>query len=82
MVKYAMRVLFKDGISVGQMMERKCEDIKDIQQKVGTVWQCWEMPLSHCWRSALSEIHICLPETSEASLRKHNQKMNLFLKLV
>ena len=35
--------------------------------KGGTVWKCLEMPLSHCWRSALSEIHICLPETLEAN---------------
>ena len=49
------------------MMEPECMDIKEIQQKVGTVWKCLEMPLSHCWRSALSEIHICLPETLEAN---------------
>ena len=35
---------------------------------MGTVWKCLETPLSHCWRSALSEIHICLPETLEANL--------------
>ena len=29
---------------------------------MGTLWKCLETPLSHCWRSALSEIHICLPE--------------------
>ena len=38
-----------------------------VQQKVGTVWKCLEMPLSHCWRSGLCEIHIYLPETLEAS---------------
>ena len=62
----------KDGISDGQMMERECMDIKEIQQKVG--WKCLEMPLSHCWRSAaLSEIHICLPETLEANLCEASQ---------
>ena len=57
----------KEGILDGQMMERECMDIKEIQQKVGTVWKCLETPLSHCWRSALSEIHISLPETLETN---------------
>ena len=47
------------------LMGRECMDIKKIQQKVGTVSECFETPLSHCWRSALSEIRICLPETLE-----------------
>ena len=51
----------KDGILMG----RECMNIKKIQQKVGTVSECFETPLSHCWRSALSEIRICLPETLE-----------------
>ena len=69
--EYAMyvRFLFKQRwhIRHGQM-ERECMDIKDIQQTVGTVWKRLDMPLSHCWRSALSEIHRCVPPTLEATL--------------
>ena len=37
-------------------------EIKEIQQKVGTIWKYLETPLSHYWRSALSEIptFVCL----------------------
>ena len=49
----------KDGTSDGQLMERECIDITEIQQKAETFWKCVEMPLSHSWRSALPQIHIC-----------------------